>query len=231
MMIVLDGPAGSGKSSTARAVADRLGLQYLDSGALYRAFTLAWLDAGGGSTFFDRLDSVDVGFDYRDGVFQVDLAGRDVTGAIRSPRVNDSVSLVAAEPRVRSLVNSLMRDRARKRACIADGRDLGTVVFPDAELKIYMDASPEVRAQRRTLELQRGGQPVRRDDVLESILQRDRLDSTREADPLRMAPDAVRVDTDRYGFEEQVDHVVRLVKDRIPDGSPMRGATPKPTFT
>lgn len=222
MIIVIDGPAGSGKSSTAKAVADRLDLQYLDSGALYRIVTLAWLEADRDPAFFDRLAALSVEFEYRDGKFHVRLDGQDRTGDIRSPRVNEAVSLAAADVRVRARVNSWMRERIENSACIADGRDLGTVVFPDADLKIFMDASPRTRAERRALELRSAGEAAEVDEVLEGILERDRLDSTREADPLRMASDAVRIDTDAFDFDQQVDHVAKLVAERLPAASAPR---------
>ena len=222
MIIVIDGPAGSGKSSTAKAVADRLGLQYLDSGALYRIVTLAWIEADRDPALFDRLGTLSVDFEYRGGMFHVRLDGRDRTADIRSSSVNEAVSLAAADVRVRSRVNAWMRERIRNRACIADGRDLGTAVFPDADLKIFMDASPRTRAERRALELRSAGEPVDVSEVLEGILERDRLDSSREADPLRMASDAVRIDTDAFDFDQQVDHVAKLVAEHVPAASAPR---------
>lgn len=204
MIIVLDGPAGSGKSSTAKAIADKLHLQYLDSGALYRAITHQYIKAGESSSLFDNLDKMNLTFNYDAGSFRVFIDDEDCTAAIRSKQVSGSVSKVAANPLVRRYVNRLMKSYASSFASIADGRDLGSAVFPDAAVKFYLQASAEVRAERRTSEMHQMGQEVSYDEVLHNIMERDRIDSSREHDPLRKAEDAIVVQTDQMTFEEQV---------------------------
>lgn len=214
MIIVIDGPAGSGKSSTARQVANHLGLQYLDSGALYRAVTVAWLASEKDVQFFDRLNLLNLSFRYENGIFRVWVNKDEVTQQIRSEKVSSEVSEVASRPDVRAFVNSKMHDVISESICIADGRDLGTVVFPDAELKIYMDASANVRATRRTEELLASGVKADRDEVLKAILKRDELDTNRDADPLRMADDAIRIQTDQLTFEEQVELICNMIQEK-----------------
>ena len=150
MIIVIDGPAGSGKSSTARAVANRLNIEYLDSGALYRAVTLIYIEANQDKeAFFRLLNQKEISFYYEDQTFYVTIDGESVTDKIRTTEVAEAVSDVAALPRVRSYVNNLMREAVIDGVYIAEGRDLGTVVFPDAKLKIFMSADLEERAKRR----------------------------------------------------------------------------------
>ena len=204
MIIVLDGPAGSGKSSTAKALASRLCLQYLDSGALYRAISHQWIKTGKDLSLFDNLDKISLTFTYESDVFRVFADNEDCTAAIRSKEVSGSVSKVAANPKVRAFVNQLMKQHASTHPSIADGRDLGSVVFPDAEVKFFLQASAEVRAQRRTVEMRESGQEVSYEDVLHNIKERDALDSTREHDPLQKADDAIVVQTDQMTFDEQV---------------------------
>lgn len=211
MIIVIDGPAGSGKSSTARAVAEKMEIRYLDSGALYRAATLLYLEAGcEEAEFFRLLAEKPLDFGYGEG-FRVFLGEEDVTGRIRSARVADKVSEVAAMPRVRSHVNELMRAKVARGQYIAEGRDLGTAVFPEAALKIYMSASVEERARRRYEERKEEDPGARYEDILENIEKRDRKDSSRSSDPLRKAEDAVEIDTTELTFEQQVDQICSLI--------------------
>lgn len=208
MIVVIDGPAGSGKSSTARAVADRLGIQYLDSGALYRALTLLYLESGKEEeAFFELLNRIPISFHYADGQFTVLLDGRNVTGNLRDNEVNDYVSEVASLPRSRKFVNERMRQAVRNDIWIAEGRDLGTAVFPDADLKFYMVADAETRARRRHRELREKGTDITLDKVKENIRKRDQKDANRESDPLKQAVDAVEIDTTELTFEQQVDFV------------------------
>jgi cytidylate kinase len=233
-VIAIDGPAASGKSSTAALVARRLGWAHLDSGALYRAITLAVLDnlgetgKGKGETWgAQQVVSLAEGLPVRlvlvDDVFRPEVAGVDVARAIRSERVTQRVSEIAAIPEVRHWVNVQQRDavQGHSRGVVVDGRDIGTVVFPDAPLKVFLTASPEERARRRLAE--RGGTgarggggdaELRREaDVLEA---RDRADSTRAVAPLRAAADAVVLDTTRLSLEQQVQAVVALARTRLP---------------
>ena len=239
-VIAIDGPAASGKSSTAALVARRLGWAHLDSGALYRAITLAVLDnlgetagekarergKGKGETWgAQQVVSLAEGLPVRlvlvDDVFRPEVAGVDVAQAIRSERVTQRVSEIAAIPEVRHWVNVQQREavQGHPRGVVVDGRDIGTVVFPEAPLKVFLTASPEERARRRLAE--RGGTgggdgdaELRREaDVLEA---RDRADSTRAVAPLRAAADAVVLDTTRLSLEQQVQAVVALARTRLP---------------
>lgn len=220
MIIAIDGPAGSGKSSTARAVARRLGFRHLDSGAFYRALTYVALTerlpleewSGLTTAALDRLGitarPADEGFH----IFRHD---QDITAELRRQEVNAHVSEMARVPAVREWLLAHLRDAARGSDIVADGRDIGTVVFPEAELKVFLVADPEVRARRRLAEYGNPDPgPAEVTAETERLLQRDRIDSEREVAPLRAAPDAVRVDTSHLGFEEQVAEIVRLAEHR-----------------
>ena len=231
-VIAIDGPAASGKSSTARAVARRLGWAHLDSGALYRAITLAALDnlgekAGEGGTagegwsaqrIVGLADGLPVRLVLVGDVFRPEVAGVDVEEAIRSERVTRRVSEVAAIPEVRHWVNVQQRDAAllHHAGVVVDGRDIGTVVFPDAPLKVFLTASPEERARRRLA--QRGGRvdPSELQREAAALAARDQADSTRAVAPLRAAADAVVLDTTRLSLDDQVARVVALARDRLP---------------
>lgn len=212
MIVVIDGPAGSGKSSTARAVAERLQIQFLDSGALYRVATLLYLNANRDySTFIEQLKKSKISFYFKNRKFNVFLNAEEVTQAIREMKISEHVSEVAAFPAVRAYVNDLMRNAVRQDVYIADGRDLGTAVFPDAELKFFMIADLETRARRRFEEIEQSGQPVSMDEIKLNLSQRDQQDLSREADPLAKADDAILIDTSELTFDEQV----TMICDRI----------------
>ncbi|MGH7475000.1 MAG: (d)CMP kinase [Longimicrobiales bacterium] len=220
MIIAIDGPAGSGKSTTAEAVADALGFRHLDSGALYRALTAAAVQHGVPESAWPSLSEADLD---RLGVsatveptgLRVRIDGRDAAVAIRAPEVNARVSHLAAQPTVRHWVNQRLREASRHLDVVADGRDIGTVVFPDAELKVFLTAAPAIRARRRLAD---HGNTTPRDDEVraetERLLTRDRLDRERSVAPLRRAPDAVDVDTSNIGFDEQVARIVELARQR-----------------
>jgi len=237
-VIAIDGPAASGKSSTASLVARRLGWVHLDSGALYRAITLGALDnlgergaltesltvPGSGSPWSAQqivalAEDLPVRLVLVDDVFRPEVAGVDVAQAIRSERVTQRVSEIAAIPEVRHWVNVQQREavQAHSRGVVVDGRDIGTVVFPDAPLKVFLTASPEERARRRLAERGAGGggeAEVRREAEL--LAARDRADSTRAVAPLKAAADAVVLDTTRLSLEQQVQAVVALARTRLP---------------
>lgn len=212
MIVVIDGPAGSGKSSTAKAVAEQTNIQYLDSGALYRAATLIFIESNQNrTTFFERLESINISFQYKEGYFNVSIDGRDVTKDIRTMLVSNSVSEVASLPEVRSFISGLMNAAILTGNFIADGRDLGTAVFPNADLKFFMIADLETRAKRRMIELKNQGSDVTLEQILLNILERDQKDSNRKADPLKKANDAIEIDTSTYKFEEQVNFISEKV--------------------
>jgi cytidylate kinase len=210
-VIAIDGPAGSGKSTVARAVAESLDLPYLDTGAMYRAVAFAVLRAGGDPADADfaantaRSMELDVGLD------RVVVNGTDATVEIRGPEVTRSVSLVAANPAVRVELVSRQREwTARHGGGVLEGRDIGTVVFPDAELKVYLTANAEERARRRAKEVS----DLDYETVAADLARRDTLDSTRDADPLSEAPDAVLVDTTGLTIDEVVDEITRLLEEK-----------------
>jgi len=229
-VIAIDGPAASGKSSTASLVARRLGWVHLDSGALYRAITLGALDnlgeQGVGSKerwSAERIVALAEDLPVRlvlvDDVFRPEVAGVDVAQAIRSERVTQRVSEIAAIPEVRHWVNVQQREavQGHQRGVVVDGRDIGTVVFPDAPLKVFLTASPEERARRRLAERGGGGSgaaDLRRE--AEVLAARDHADSTRAVAPLKAAADAVVLDTTRLSLEQQVQAVVALARARLP---------------
>lgn len=216
MIIVIDGPAGSGKSSTARAVADKLQIEYLDSGALYRTAALLYLEANRDQEkFFRLLNDKEITFYYEDQQFHVEIDGEAVTDGLRTPEIAECVSEVAAIPRVRAYVNNLMREAVLNGIYIAEGRDLGTAVFPDAELKFYMWADLSERARRRYEERKKDNPALTYREVKLNIAERDQQDSSRKADPLRKAKDAVEIDTTQLTFEQQVEKICLRIEQEI----------------
>ena len=220
MIIAIDGPAGSGKSSTAREVARRLGFLHVDSGAFYRALTYALLADGVPEAAWEGLRPQDlerfrIAGDRHGGGLAMRVGSEDVADELRTPAVNARVSHVARIPAVRTWLLGRLRELAAATDVVVDGRDIGTAVFPDAELKVFLEADPEVRARRRLAE-----QGVTDPDdaaLLEEVNRlrdRDRLDSEREVAPLRKADDAVRVDTTALTFDEQIDAILELAKAR-----------------
>lgn len=217
MIIVIDGPAGSGKSSTAKALAERLDINFLDSGALYRAITLAWLIYGKPkkARFFENLSEINLSANYVNGVFNVYINNdANVTEKIRSALVADHVSEIASNPEVRAYVNAIMRDLVKQDVYIADGRDLGTAVFPDADLKFFMDASIEERAKRRFNEIKEK-EDISFQEVLKNLQSRDDKDSNRKSDPLKKADDAIVIDTTDKTFDQQVDYMSSIIKEEL----------------
>ncbi len=215
LIIAIDGPAGAGKSTVARELARRLGYRLLDTGALYRAVTLAALRSGLDPSDEERVGALAEGLELRldveDGTLRVRLGRDDVTALIRGPDVSTAVSVVAALPRVRAAMVPRQRAFADgARGVVAEGRDIGTVVFPDADVKFYLDADPAERARRRASE--RGGQDVA--EVAREIAERDRRDGTRSVSPLRPADDAVHVDTTGRTADEVVARLVERVRER-----------------
>ena len=221
MILAIDGPAGSGKSSTAKAVARRLGFTHLDSGAFYRAVTYAALKAGVAVASWGELDqsALDrLGVSTSAGAegFRFFVNGADVTSAIRSPEVNAHVSLIAAVPAVRDWLMDQLRAAGRSGNLVADGRDIGTVVFPHADLKVFLVARPEERARRRLAEM--GNAQPNATDVeaeVERLGTRDHVDSSRATAPLKQAEDAIVIDTTDLSFDEQVEQIVELARLRL----------------
>ena len=223
LIIAIDGPVGSGKSTAARRVAELLGYTYLDSGAMYRA--LAWkalgrsvpLDSAGKLEALARETRIDL--EAAPGGQRVRLDGADVTEAIRSAEVSQASSKVAMFAGVRKVLVAEQRRAGVQGGVVMEGRDIGTVVFPDADLKIYLDASVEVRAERRWQEYQQRGETIELARMIEEVRDRDRRDRSREASPLVRAPDAVLVDNTAMDAEETARLIVLLAQSRQDSGS------------
>ena len=212
--IAIDGPAGAGKSTIAKRLAKELGYYYVDTGAIYRtvAYFLDLLgispkDVDGVERYIDEL-TVNIEYD-EDGLQHMIMNGMDVTGDIRTQDISQKASLVSAHAVVREVLLDMQRDVARHHNVIMDGRDIGTVVLPDADVKIFLTASAEVRAQRRTDELVAKGQKANFEQILKEIQQRDYQDTHREIAPLKMARDSVKVDTS----EMDIDQVVSAIRE------------------
>lgn len=213
--IAIDGPAGSGKSTVARIVAERLGYLYLDTGSLYRAVTLYFVELGVtkediGKKVSEFLKDVRITIGGKEKM-RVFVNDRDVTEDIRKPQVDALVSYVARMPEVRAFLRNLQRRIALSRPSVVEGRDIGTVILPEADLKIFLTASPEIRAQRRWKELKLKGNNVDYKVVLKNVLERDAIDSQREHAPLRKAEDAVLIDSSFLTIEEVVGKIHALV--------------------
>jgi cytidylate kinase len=201
LVIAVDGPVGAGKSTAARRVAEALGLLYIDSGAMYRAMgwkaTRAGVDLADHETLARLADDTDIRVlaPAGGGSPRVLVDGRDVTDELRTPAMDEASSVVSTCPAVRRRLVALQRSMAREQGVAMDGRDIGTVVFPDADVKFFLEADVDVRAGRRARDLAAAGTPVALDRVRANLVQRDARDSGREVSPLRAAPDAVRLDT------------------------------------
>lgn len=218
--VAIDGPSGAGKSTIAKAVAARCGFIYVDTGAIYRTVGLAVrradADPHDGAAVAALLPGLDIRFDYGpDGTQRMKLNGEDVSEAIRTPEGSMYASAVAALPVVRAFLLDMQRDMASSHSVVMDGRDIGTVVLPDAGLKIFLTAGLEARAKRRLLELSAKGDPSTFEDVLADMARRDEQDASRAAAPLKAAEDAVLVDTSDMTLEESVERVCALVKERF----------------
>lgn len=217
--VAIDGPAGAGKSSVARAAAQELGFVYVDTGAIYRTIALYVLRQGvdphQAPAVEALLPQVQVSLEYTQQGQKMLLNGEDVTALIRTPEVSMATSACSAIPAVRAYLLQLQRDLAAENNVLMDGRDIGTVVLPHAQLKVFLTASPEERARRRVAQLEKAGQQADYASILRDIQQRDYQDSHRETAPLRPAEDAVLLDNSSYTFEESVRRLVALVRERL----------------
>lgn len=224
MIIAIDGPAGSGKSSTAREVATRLGALFVDTGAMYRAMALKAIQVGvppEDEAFGDVLSQTIIGLGPKDDQTVVFLDGEDVSDLIRTEEVSGMSSRVSKRSDVRLRMVELQRAATSQHIAgggvvVMEGRDIGTVVFPEADYKFFVTAAPVIRAQRRARQLADKGEPVSVEELLEQILERDQRDETRPDSPLRVADDAVVVDTSDVQFEEQVDMILDLISGNAP---------------
>jgi CMP/dCMP kinase len=216
MIITIDGPAGAGKSTVARALARRLGFRFLDTGAMYRAVALAGKRAGLDWDMPDDLAGLAKKLNISVVADRILLNGEDVTDAVRTSEVTAVTRYAADNPRVREHLVQLQRDLAGRDNVVTEGRDQGTVAFPNAECKIFLTASPEERARRRLGDLQSQGEPVTLDQVLTAQQRRDREDASRAVGPLVPAPDAVELCTDGLSLAEVIDRLEALVRERMP---------------
>ena len=218
--VAIDGPAGAGKSTISRKAAAELGFIYIDTGALYRTVGLNALRKGADindpeSVIATLTDDLKVELQFIDGEQRMFLCGEDVSDKIRTPEVSSAASKTSAVPEVRKFLFDLQKQLAKENNCIMDGRDIGTVVLPDADVKIFLTASPEARAERRYLELKEKGMDVKYEDVLADMIKRDYDDSHRAIAPLKQADDAILCDTSNIGLQESIELIIRTIKENI----------------
>ena len=217
--VAVDGPAGAGKSSISKIVAKKLGYLYIDTGAMYRSVTWAVLhnhiDVNNQKAVEALLPELDLTMEASDDSCKVFIAGQDVTDFIRTPQVNNAVSIVASYKGVRQYLVERQRLMAEAGGVILDGRDIGSVVLPNAESKIYLTASVEARAMRRYLEVKGTVNEQTLEDIKDSVMQRDDMDKNRKESPLIQVEDAVLVDSSEMTFDETVEHILHLVQERI----------------
>jgi len=212
MIIAIDGPSASGKSTTARGVSDSLNFTHLDTGAMYRAVTLGLSDekiALSDKKILGRfLESIDIYFDENNSIW---LNGKNVSREIRTVEISSKVSLVSANPLVRNRMVIIQRIIASDINCVLEGRDIGTTVFPNADFKFFLDADIKIRAKRRLKELKENNMSITIDDLISSIKRRDKLDSTRAHSPLLKAKDAISIDTTHLTINEQIEKIVAII--------------------
>ena len=217
--IAIDGPAGAGKSTLARKLAEQLGYIYVDTGAIYRTVALKALwekaNPANPAQVVPLLEGLEIHMGYEDGVQKMYLEGEDVSGAIRRHKVSGAASQVSAIPEVRSFLLEFQRKLARESSVVMDGRDIGTVVLPDADVKIFLTAAPEARARRRLLELEQRGETADFDTILRDIKERDYQDEHRPIAPLKQAADAVLLDTTDLDLGQSMSRLLALVKEKI----------------
>lgn len=218
--VAIDGPAGAGKSTISKKAAAELGYIYIDTGALYRTVGLNALRKGADLQSDEAIiatltDDVKVELKFIDGEQRMFLSGEDVSDKIRTPEASMAASRVSAVPKVREYLFDLQKKLARENSCVMDGRDIGTVVLPQADVKIFLTASPEARAERRFKELTEKGMDVKYEDVLTDMIKRDYDDSHRAIAPLKQADDAILCDTSEINLEESIQLVINTIKDNI----------------
>lgn len=219
MKIAIDGPAGAGKSDTAKALAKKLGFIYVDTGALYRGIGLYVIRKGKNPASIEEvvplLAEIEIEMKHIENEQHIFLNGEDVSAFIRTESVSAAASAVSAIPAVRDFLFDMQREIAEKNDVVMDGRDIGTVVLPDAELKIFLTAKPEVRAERRFRQLEAKGIEAKFDDVLADVIQRDYNDTNRDFRPLKLAEDGILFDNSEIGFEETVEKIISMAKERM----------------
>lgn len=222
VIITIDGPAGTGKSSVAHALAERLGLEFLDTGAMYRAAALVSIersiDPEDGAALARAIDAMDLHFDWTGNPPRLMLGDREISDRIRNLDVSERVSIVAGQPEVRAFMVAEQRRIAKRHPqLVTEGRDQGSVVFPEADVRFYLDAAPEVRAERRVQQLGQMGVSVDLESILKDIVRRDEMDSTRDVGPLIRPQGAVTVDTSDLDLNDVVDRLETDARRRMPD--------------
>lgn len=215
IIIAIDGPAGAGKSTTAKLVADRLNYTYIDTGAMYRAVTLLALreNLSDKNELIAKLKATDLQLKCEKGIITVLLNNEDVTGKIRTAEVNDFVSEISKIPEVRQELILKQKEIGKMGGVVMEGRDIGTVVFPNAELKIFLTAALETRINRRLLDFEKNGAHISDKEVKDNLTKRDEIDSTREISPLQKTDDAIEIDTSSMTIDKQVNLIVEKAKE------------------
>jgi cytidylate kinase len=212
MIIAIDGPSASGKSTTAKGVSQRLGFTHLDTGAMYRAVTfgvsISSISLNNKNRMNDFLNSIDIHFDKKNEIW---LNGKNVSSAIRTVDISSKVSLISAKPEIRKKMVEIQRSIAGDHDCVLEGRDIGTVVFPNAKFKFYIVADIMVRAQRRLEQINRNEKKITLNEMIANIENRDKLDSSRAHSPLKRAEDAIVIDTSHLTIDEQINKIVEIV--------------------
>jgi CMP/dCMP kinase len=222
VVVAIDGPAGAGKSTIAQRLADRLGFTYIDSGAMYRAVALWALRQNIDLGDMHRLEQLALAAEIELLPARIRLNGEDVTEAIRAPEVSTGASKVAVIPGVRRAMVAKQRAIGERASIVMEGRDIGTVVFPNADVKIFLDAQLSERVRRRLQEVRAKGDPITEDALTEQMQERDRRDSSRADSPLSQAPDAVYLDSTALSIEEVEDEILKIVRARVTNGKEFR---------
>ena len=217
--VAIDGPAGAGKSTIAKLVAKELGFIYVDTGAMYRGLAVHFLKKGIVPGEVEKIEAAcedaKVELGYENGVQQVYLNGENITSQLREEAVGNVASVSSAVPAVRAKLLDLQRNLAKEKDVVMDGRDIGTTILPNAEVKIYLTASADTRARRRALEYEQKGEPFDLDQIRKDIIERDERDMNREVSPLRQADDAVLVDSSEMGIDDVVNAILDVYKEKV----------------
>jgi CMP/dCMP kinase len=218
VVVAIDGPAGAGKSTVARALAERLGFTYIDTGAMYRAVALWALRQKLDLNDMHRMEQLAAAAEIELAPGRIRLNGEDVTEAIREPEISNGASRIAVIPGVRRAMVAKQRAIGERTSVVMEGRDIGSVVFPDAQVKIFLDARPGERVRRRLQDVRAAGETISEDALAAQIAERDKRDSTRAEAPLTQAPDAVYLDSTPLGVEAVVEAILRIVRARVANG-------------